>query len=306
MNLFNYILIILGILIFIFGVFRYSSQEVLVERGGDIITTSRISLSFKSLPFIILSVILILIGLLIRIASSQSYILTYNSITKNFYLSKGGISFHIPYINEVSIYDGRIKSFPQDQKPFTIWSSSADGIQVGLDLRIWFSIDTNNIITLHKLFGPENYKKIIEPELKSIVKSEISKYSASEIWTTAKQNLSDSLLFALNKKFRNYGIYINSVSVEEVKVSADFLKTLEEIAISKQKAEKLKYEVQAEELEAQKRKIQAQSKAQEIEIISNALNRNPRYIDYLYVDKLSDKVQVIISDKPNFINLEKK
>ncbi len=306
MNLFNYILIIVGILLLLFGIYRYSSQEILVEKGGDIITTSKFSFNVKSLPFVIVSIIIILLGLVIRLTSSQNYILTYNSISKKFYLSKGGIGFHIPFINEVSIYDGRIKSFPEEQKPFTVWSSSLDGVQIGLDLKVWFSIDTNKIVTLHKLLGPENYKKIIEPELKSIVKSEISKYSASELWTTAKQKISDSLLLALNNKFKNYGIYINSVSVEEIKVSPDFLKTLEDIAISKQKAEKLRYEVQAEELEAQKRKVQAQSKAEEIEIISRALNKNPRYIDYLYVDKLSDKVQVIISDKPNIINFEKK
>jgi regulator of protease activity HflC (stomatin/prohibitin superfamily) len=302
----NYLIIILGIGIFIFGLFRHATQEIFVERGGEIITARKFKLDKKSTLILIISLITIIFGLTLRITSGQNYMLAYNSITDKYYLYKGGINFHIPIINEISIYDIRIKNFPEDKKPFTIWSSSLDGIQVGLDLRIWFSVDTNNIIKLHRSFGPENYKKIIEPELKSITKSEISKYSAIDIWTVGKQNLAENLRKALNDKLENYGIYVYSVSIEEVKVNPEFLKTIEEIAISKQKAEKLKYEIQAEELESQKRKIQAQAKAQEIEIISKALNQNPKYIDYLYVDKLSDKVQVIISDKPNFINLERK
>jgi len=305
MTLINYIIIIFSIVIFIFGLLKFSSQEIIIEKGGEIITTNKFSLNRKTIPLLTISIILFLVGLSIRASSPEKYIVVYNSITNSYYVFKGGFNFHIPYINEVSIYDGRIKSFPEDKKSWSIWSSSSDGIQIGLDLRVWFSVDSNNIIKLHKLLG-EDYKKIIEPELKSITKSEISKYSAIDIWTTGKQKLSDSLVLALNQKFKNYGIIINSVSIEEIKASPDFLKTIEEIAISKQKAEKLKYEVQAEELEAQKRKIQAQSKAQEIEIIAKALNQNPKYIDYLYVDKISDKVQVIISDKPNIINFDKK
>ncbi|MEO0224288.1 MAG: prohibitin family protein [candidate division WOR-3 bacterium] len=305
MSAYNYFIIIISIIILIYSIFKHSSQEILVEKGGEIITTSKFTFTKKAIPSILISIILFLIGFTIRFASSQNYLLIYNSITGNYYIYKGGISFNVPFINEVSIYDSKIKVFPT-QKPFTIWSSSSDGVQIGLDLRIWYSIDTSNIIKLHKLLGNSNYNQIIESETKSITKIELSKYQAVEIWTTAKKEFSENIRNALNEKFRNYGIYINSVSIEEVKVTPEFLKTIEEIAISKQKAEKLKYELQSEELEAQKRKIQAQSKAQEIEIIAKALNQNPKYIDYLYVDKLSDKVQVIISDKPNFINLDKK
>jgi len=306
MNAYNYFIILISIIILIYSIFKHSSQEILVEKGGEIITTSKFTFSKKVIPSIVISIILFILGITIRFASSQNYLLVYNSITGSYYLYKGGINFNLPFINEVSIYDSKIKVFPNSQKPFTIWSSSADGIQIGLDLRIWYSVDTSNIIKLHKLLGNDNYSQIIESEAKSITKIELSKYQAVEIWTTAKKEFSENIRNALNEKFRNYGIYINSVSIEEVKATPEFLKTIEEIVISKQKAEKLKYEIQSEELEAQKRKIQAQSKAQEIEIIAKALNQNPKYIDYLYVDKLSDKVQVIISDKPNFINLEKK
>lgn len=306
MSLFNYVLIVVGIIILLFSIYRHTSQEVIVERSGEIITTSKFKFNKKVIPFLLISIFLILLGISLRLSNNENYILSYNSISGSYYLSRGGISFYIPYINEVNIYDGRMKVFPDEKKSWTIWSSSSDGVQVGLEMKVWFSVDSNNIVKLHKMLGPKNYKNFIEPELKSITKSELSKYSAIDIWTIAKQKLSEELRLSLNNKFKDYGIVINSVSIEEVKISPEFLKTIEEIAISKQKSEKLKYELQAEELEAQKKKIQAQSKAQEIEIIAKALSQNPKYIDYLYVDKISDKVQVIISDKPNIINLNEK
>ncbi|RKY95595.1 MAG: prohibitin family protein, partial [Candidatus Hydrothermota bacterium] len=47
----------------------------------------------------------------------------------------------------------------------------------------------------------------------------------------------------------------------------------------------------------------AEGTARAIEIVSRQLKRNPEYIKYLYVDKLSDKVQVIVSDQSTIMNL---
>ena len=40
------------------------------------------------------------------------------------------------------------------------------------------------------------------------------------------------------------------------------------------------------------------------EVINKALAQNPNYIKYLYVDKLSDKVSVIVSDQNTIMDLK--
>ena len=52
-----------------------------------------------------------------------------------------------------------------------------------------------------------------------------------------------------------------------------------------------------EQKEAERKVIEAQGRANAIQIINKALAQNPNYIKYLYVDKLSDKISVIISDQ---------
>jgi hypothetical protein len=39
-------------------------------------------------------------------------------------------------------------------------------------------------------------------------------------------------------------------------------------------------------------------------VINQALAQNPNYIKYLYVDKLSDKVSVIVSDQNTIMDLK--
>ena len=41
-----------------------------------------------------------------------------------------------------------------------------------------------------------------------------------------------------------------------------------------------------------------------IETINEALRQNPNYIRYLYVDKLSDKISVIVSDQSTIMDLK--
>ena len=43
---------------------------------------------------------------------------------------------------------------------------------------------------------------------------------------------------------------------------------------------------------------------QAIETINEALRQNPNYIRYLYVDKLSDKISVIVSDQNTIMDLK--
>ncbi|HHF53463.1 MAG TPA: hypothetical protein ENL43_03765 [candidate division WOR-3 bacterium] len=62
--------------------------------------------------------------------------------------------------------------------------------------------------------------------------------------------------------------------------------------------------LEKEQKEAERKKIEAQGTARAIEIVSVQLKRNPQYIKYLYVDKLSDKIKVIVADQSTILDLK--
>jgi hypothetical protein len=64
------------------------------------------------------------------------------------------------------------------------------------------------------------------------------------------------------------------------------------------------YTLEMEQREAERKVIEARGRANAIEVINQALAKNPNYIKYLYVDKLSDKVQVIVSDQNTIMDLK--
>jgi hypothetical protein len=62
--------------------------------------------------------------------------------------------------------------------------------------------------------------------------------------------------------------------------------------------------LEKEQREAERKVIEAQGRSKAIDTINDALQRSPSYIRYLYVDKLSDKISVIVSDQPTIMDLK--
>src|SRR4029434_7473840 len=92
------------------------------------------------------------------------------------------------------------------------------------------------------------------------------------------------------------GFIIDEVVLRDVRFTEDFSKEIEAKQIAQQSAEQMKYVLEKEQREAERKVIEAQGRAKAIDTITQALQKNPNYIKYLYVDKLSDKISATVSD----------
>jgi regulator of protease activity HflC (stomatin/prohibitin superfamily) len=122
----------------------------------------------------------------------------------------------------------------------------------------------------------------------------------SEKRSTIQQQILDRTKDLLEKD----GFIIEEIILRDVNFTADFGKAIEEKQIAQQEAERMRYVLDREQLEADRKKIEAEGKARAIEIVSKELKKNPEYVNYLYVEKLSENVQLIISDQGTILNLD--
>ena len=100
------------------------------------------------------------------------------------------------------------------------------------------------------------------------------------------------------------GFIIDEVVLRDVRFTDEFSKAIEAKQIAQQSAEQMKYVLEKEQREAERKVIEAQGRAKAIDTITQALQKNPNYIKYLYVDKLSDKISVIVSDQNTIMDLK--
>ncbi len=295
MSLLNVILFVLSLVVVYVAFRKLGSQEILVEKGGDIVTIRRLRITKEVIKYLLVAGFLLILSIVVRIVPDGKVAIIRDYVLGRTYVRYSGMMIVVPFLMDMTTYSLRIRMYPKN-KPITIWATSKDGIGMGASLRVFYTVDEEDPVRFHKLVG-DREEKLVESIVKSSVKNNISKFSGYELYTFSRERFADEVFKDLKRKLSSYGISVKSVEVSEIKASPEFSKKLEEIALVKQEIEKLRKELDKKNIEEDLIRRDAEIKAMEISIIGRALKRYPEYINYLYIQKLSDKVEVIVKDE---------
>ncbi len=304
-----FVLLIVGIG---YWIYHTSTKIVVVEKAGQVFTARRVYIQ----PRVILPVVVLILALFlvvsIRVIPVGHAMVKFNVVTKRFSVSGEGITVVPPFIYRTYIYDMRRQEYTmsarkgEGKRPNiddSLWSPTKEGLQVGIDLTAWYRINPDSLVKVHRKIGPDYDEKVIRPAIRSVVRHVISEYPIMDVYSAKRREIQEEILKRVKGLLEPDGFIIEEIVLRDVHFTPDFAKAIEEKQIAQQEAERMKYVLQKEQLEAERKKIEAEGKARAIEIVSKKLKENPEYIKYLYVDKISDKISVIISDQGTILNL---
>jgi len=165
---------------------------------------------------------------------------------------------------------------------------SKDGLPVKIELTVSYAILPDKAAELLIDYGyplPQTVeRKFIIPAVRSEVRDVVSLYSTSDIYMM-RENFSsllkDRLERALSKESR---IMIKDVYLRKVEFPSKFLSAIEQKQIAQQEAERMKYILEKEKLEAERKKIEAEGIAEAQRIISKQLSN--QYLTWKYLEVL--------------------
>jgi regulator of protease activity HflC (stomatin/prohibitin superfamily) len=186
----------------------------------------------------------------------------------------------------------------------SLWSPTQEGLQVGIDLTVWHHVDPDRLVSIHQKIGPDYEDKIIRPAVRSVIRLVISEYAVMDVYSSRRAQIQDEINRKIKQLVEKDGFVIDEVVLRDVRFTPEFAKAIEAKQIAQQGAEQMNYTLQKEQKEAERKVIEARGRAGAIDVINQALAKNPNYIKYLYVDKLSDKVDVIVSDQSTIMDLK--
>ncbi len=261
-------------------------------------------------PFVILALILVSS---IHVVPVGHTLVIFNTITRGFRLAPQGVTLVWPLISTTARYDMRRLEYTMSsatgegrkaELDDSLWSPTREGLQVGIDLTLWHHLDPQKVISIHQNIGPDYEEKIIRPALRSVIRLVISEYPVMDVYSSKRAQIQDEINVKIKQLVEKDGFVIDEVVLRDVRFTDQFAKAIEAKQIAQQAAEQMKYTLEKEQREAERKVIEAQGRAKAIETINEALRQNPNYIRYLYVDKLSDKVQVIVSDQNPIMDLK--
>jgi regulator of protease activity HflC (stomatin/prohibitin superfamily) len=263
----------------------------------------------------LLALILLLVLLVtsVRVVPVGHALVIFNTVTKGFRLSSQGVTVVWPVISQTQIYDLRRLEYTMSaaegegrraQVDDSLWSPTREGLQVGIDITVWHHLDPQRVTDIHQRIGPDYEEKIIRPAVRSVIRMVISEYPVMDVYSARRAAIQDEINVKIKALLEKDGFAIDEVVLRDVRFTDEFTKAIEAKQIAQQSAEQMKYVLEKEEREAERKVIEAGGRAKAIEKINEALRQNPNYIRYLYVDKLSDKISVIVSDQNTIMDLK--
>jgi len=258
-------------------------------------------------------VLFVLLITSVRVVPVGNALVIFNTLTRSFRVAPQGVTFIPPMICSTQIYDLRRLEYTmsgvsgegrKSQIDDSLWSPTQEGLQVGIDLTLWHHVDIGHLISIHQKIGPDYEEKIIRPAVRSVIRLVISEYAVMDVYSAKRALIQDEINRKVKDLIEKDGFMVDEVVLRDVRFTPEFTKAIEAKQIAQQSAEQMKYTLEKESKEAERKVIEARGRASAIEVINKALAQNPNYIKYLYVDKLSDKISVIVSDQNTIMDLK--
>ena len=235
----------------------------------------------------------------VRVVPVGHALVVFNTVTHAFSLSRQGVTFVMPLVSITADYDLRRLEYTMSSASGegrksniddSLWSPTREGLQVGIDLTVWHHVDPSRVVSIHQNIGPDYEEKIIRPAVRSMIRLVISEYAVMDVYSSRRAEIQDEINVKIKALLEKDGFVIDEVVLRDVRFTPEFSKAIEAKQIAQQSAEQMKYTLEKEQKEAERKVIEARGRAGAIEVINKALAQNPNYIRYLYVDKLSDKI----------------
>lgn len=134
---------------------------------------------------------------------------------------------------------------------------TSEGLNVDLDISVLFKIDATKADELHKNVGPTYDNVIIRPNIRSIIREVVARYTAAEVYSEKREdvavNLKDKLLVVLQPKH----ILIENVLLRSVVLPQKLRDSIEEKQTAEQRLLKMNFVLQEQAKEAERKVIEA-------------------------------------------------
>jgi regulator of protease activity HflC (stomatin/prohibitin superfamily) len=246
-----------------------------------------------------------------------------------------GLQWVVPFFENVKLYSISRQTYTMSgatnegaiEGNDSIEARTKDGQQINIDASVIFAIDTAKVINLHIVWQDGYIDGVVRPVARSAIRDAASQFGVEEIVTTKRAEFISAITEAIGRRLAENNLIMVDFLLRDVKFSEQYAAAVEQKQVAEQQAQQAQLVVEQRKQEAeqarqvaqgqadaaviaaegagQARLIQAEAEAKALELIAAALADNPDLIQYTYVQKLGDKVQVMLvpSNSPYLFNL---
>jgi regulator of protease activity HflC (stomatin/prohibitin superfamily) len=182
-----------------------------------------------------------------------------------------------------------------------IQALTQEGLTLGMDITVRYRLIPDDASNIHQQLGKNYAEKIIRPTIKSSIREVVSSKKALQVYGEERQLVAGEMQENMEESLRNDGIIVEEVLLRNVVLPTRVAEAIESKLQADQDAQRMVFVKQKEELEAERKIIEAnghanatvaraRGEAEALSLINKELAKNPKLINYKYIEMLQGQV----------------
>ena len=198
---------------------------------------------------------------------------------------KSGINFVNPLARVVPM------SIRTQEDKETMIVPSKEGLTVELEISALYHLGPEQAAEGYKTVGQRYQEILFVPQLRAAARGVTGGSEAKALYTSAREMLGQEIQKHLQELVQNRGLVVENVLLRKVMLPRTVSDAIEQKLKAEQEFERMKFVNQREEMEAERKRIEAKGVRDSQAIVSETLT--PQYLNYLWIKNLEQNQNVI-------------
>jgi len=178
---------------------------------------------------------------------------------------------------------------------------SKEGLLLSLETSLLFQLDPAKVVEIYKTVGSDYIGTIVEPQFRSAVREVTASYEAKALYSAEREKIAGEI-FALFKSIAGQrGIIVQQVLLRRIVLPPVVSNAIQEKLRREQEAEQMKFVLQKEQQEAERKRIEAQGVADFQRIVAQGIS--PQLLEWKGIEAteklaMSPNAKVVVVGNP--------
>lgn len=147
-------------------------------------------------------------------------------------------------------------------------------LNMTLKTSVNYHLDKSKAGDIYNTVGTDYFEKLIDPHIRSAIRQVASNYKAEQFFSKDRNTISNEIFSLLSTELNQRGIVIESIMLKEITPPANVTRAIESKQAQQQEAEAMKFRLQRERLEAERKTIEAEGIQKFQEIVKKGIDAN--------------------------------
>jgi regulator of protease activity HflC (stomatin/prohibitin superfamily) len=215
-----------------------------------------------------------------------------------------GIHVKMPWVG-ISIFNVKTQDYTMSIMPDegerasdVVRTVTSEGLYVDLDITVLYKLISTKADEVRRTLGLDGeYQDIIvRPAIRSVIREVVSRFEAADIYGEGRKQVQDQIEDELFTMLTPRGIMVESILLRDVGLPPQITTAIEAKKQAEQEAMRMEYVIQKEQLEKQRKLIEAEGISAANKEISGSLTT--QYLTWYWITSLEpeDVIYMIPSD----------